>query len=200
MNRRNETYTVVLITILMSIWLPRQGHALIARTCSRSIYSYRSHIILQNKSQFYQPRTLSLFRCQSTNSNQPQTQSVPNPAHDHEKSSLPTLKESAPLPLTNRIWKKVRHEVQHYWHGTKLLVSEVRIASKLQWKILHGETLTRRERRQVCVLSFLLSVYSVESWIAETYHSRFASPYTVLCFHHCTVHGIPPTRCIKTLP
>ncbi len=143
----------------MSIWLPRQ---VIARTCSRSIYSYRSHIILQNKSQFYHPRTLSLSRCQSTNS-QPQTQSVPNPAHDHEKSSLPIPKESAPLPLTNRIWKKVKHEVQHYWHGTKLLVSEVRIASKLQWKILHGETLTRRERRQVCILSLPFSVLFTQS-------------------------------------
>ena len=180
----------------MSIWLPRQGHALIARTFSRSIYSYRSHIILQHKSQFYHPRTLSLSRCQSTNSNQP-----PIPAHDLEKSSLPTPKESAPLPLTNRIWKKVKHEVQHYWHGTKLLVSEVRIASKLQWKILHGETLTRRERRQVCALvTSLYLIYSVESWLVETYYSRFASPYTILCFHHCTVHGISPTRCIETLP
>ncbi|KAG5654508.1 hypothetical protein H0H81_001149 [Sphagnurus paluster] len=48
-----------------------------------------------------------------------------------------------------RVWKKVKHELQHYWHGTKLLVSEVRISSRLQWKILQGETLTRRERRQL---------------------------------------------------
>ncbi|KAG6878735.1 hypothetical protein C0993_011550 [Termitomyces sp. T159_Od127] len=48
-----------------------------------------------------------------------------------------------------RVWKKVRHEAQHYWHGTKLLVSEVRISSRLQWKILQGEALTRRERRQL---------------------------------------------------
>lgn len=47
------------------------------------------------------------------------------------------------------IWKKVKHEAAHYWHGSKLLVSEVRISARLQWKILHGEILTRRERRQL---------------------------------------------------
>lgn len=47
------------------------------------------------------------------------------------------------------MWKKVKHEAQHYWHGSKLLVSEVRISARLQWKLLHGETLTRRERRQL---------------------------------------------------
>lgn len=48
-----------------------------------------------------------------------------------------------------RAWKKVKHEAQHYWHGSKLLVSEVRISARLQWKILQGDSLTRRERRQL---------------------------------------------------
>lgn len=52
-------------------------------------------------------------------------------------------------PLATRAWKKVKHEAQHYWHGTQLLVSEVRISARLQWKILHGDSLTRRERRQL---------------------------------------------------
>ena len=43
----------------------------------------------------------------------------------------------------------MKHEAQHYWHGSKLLAKEVRISGRLQWKILHGESLTRRERRQV---------------------------------------------------
>ena len=57
------------------------------------------------------------------------------------------MKEDA--PLATRVWKKVKHEAQHYWHGSKLLAAEVRISSRLQWKLLHGESLTRRERRQV---------------------------------------------------
>jgi hypothetical protein len=53
-------------------------------------------------------------------------------------------------PSMARVWRKIKHEAAHYWHGSKLLVSEVRISGRLpQWKILHGESLTRRERRQV---------------------------------------------------
>ncbi|KAF8959033.1 LETM1-like protein-domain-containing protein [Flammula alnicola] len=65
------------------------------------------------------------------------------------KTGPPAPKEPAPAPLATRVWKKVKHEAQHYWHGSKLLVSEVRISSRLQWKILQGDTLTRRERRQL---------------------------------------------------
>ncbi|KAG6334375.1 hypothetical protein ID866_4714 [Astraeus odoratus] len=69
------------------------------------------------------------------------------PSHEPPKPSPPAPKEDA--PFLTRAWKKVKHEAQHYWHGSKLLVSEVRISSRLQWKILHGESLTRRERRQL---------------------------------------------------
>jgi LETM1 and EF-hand domain-containing protein 1 len=52
--------------------------------------------------------------------------------------------------MLSRVWNKVKHEAQHYWQGSKLLAKEVRISARLQRKILQGETLTRRERRQVC--------------------------------------------------
>lgn len=51
-------------------------------------------------------------------------------------------------PVLTRVWNKVKHEAQHYWQGTKLLAKEVRISARLQRKVLQGETLTRRERRQ----------------------------------------------------
>ena len=66
-----------------------------------------------------------------------------------EVKSGAIAKDEPKPPLATRVWKKVKHEAAHYWSGTKLLVSEVRISARLQWKILQGETLTRRERRQV---------------------------------------------------
>jgi hypothetical protein len=48
-----------------------------------------------------------------------------------------------------RAWAKVKEEASHYWHGTKLLGQEIKISAKLQYKVLQGSTLTRRERRQV---------------------------------------------------
>lgn len=47
------------------------------------------------------------------------------------------------------IWQKVKHEVQHYWDGTKLLATEVKISSKLALKMAAGYELTRREHRQL---------------------------------------------------
>lgn len=52
-------------------------------------------------------------------------------------------------PLRTRIWKKVKEEAAHYWHGSKLLGKEVRISARLVRRLMMGYGLTRRERRQV---------------------------------------------------
>lgn len=48
--------------------------------------------------------------------------------------------------------QKIMKEVHHYWDGTKLLATEVRISSKLALKMGAGYELTRREHRQVSLL------------------------------------------------
>lgn len=124
----------------MSLWLPRSCPAILARSSSRTIYYSRPHLILPTH---IRSLPLGAFpRYQSTKPNPPAT--TPD-----AKASPPATKEAPAGPLATRVWKKVKHEAKHYWHGTKLLVSEVRISSRLQWKILQGDTLTRRERRQV---------------------------------------------------
>ncbi|KAI2627994.1 LETM1-domain-containing protein [Hypomontagnella submonticulosa] len=45
--------------------------------------------------------------------------------------------------------QRIKHEIQHYWDGTKLLATEVRISSKLALKMAAGYELTRRENRQL---------------------------------------------------
>ncbi|GIL66070.1 hypothetical protein Vafri_19678 [Volvox africanus] len=47
------------------------------------------------------------------------------------------------------MWKNLKHEAHHYWVGFKLLAYEVRLASGYAFKAARGETLTRRERRQL---------------------------------------------------
>lgn len=44
---------------------------------------------------------------------------------------------------------KVKHEIKHYWSGTKLLYYEVKIAFGLLLRLLGGAQLTRRERKQL---------------------------------------------------
>lgn len=45
--------------------------------------------------------------------------------------------------------QKIKKEAQHYWDGTKLLATEVRISSRLALKMAAGYELSRREHRQL---------------------------------------------------
>ncbi|KAJ2586268.1 LETM1 domain-containing protein ylh47 [Coemansia sp. RSA 1797] len=47
------------------------------------------------------------------------------------------------------IMEKIKHEAQHYWHGTKLFAKEMKISSRLVSKVVWGGQLTRREQRQL---------------------------------------------------
>jgi LETM1 and EF-hand domain-containing protein 1 len=109
----------------MSLWLLRRGQsALLTQTYN--------HII-----RLPPPVLLRAARYQST-----------KPIDSPPSSKSASLSEPKP-PLVSRAWSKVKHEASHYWNGSKLLAKEVRIASRLQWKLLHGDSLTRRERRQL---------------------------------------------------
>jgi LETM1 and EF-hand domain-containing protein 1 len=50
---------------------------------------------------------------------------------------------------TVRAWNHVKHELRHYWLGTKLLWKEVKLASRLLLAIARGHEMSRRERRQL---------------------------------------------------
>jgi LETM1 and EF-hand domain-containing protein 1 len=52
-------------------------------------------------------------------------------------------------PMHKRAWATIKKEAAHYWAGTKLLGSEIKISSKITSKLLKGGSLTRRERRQL---------------------------------------------------
>lgn len=56
-------------------------------------------------------------------------------------------KKEEPKKMT--IGQKIKHEVQHYWDGTKLLATEARISVKLAMKMAAGYELSRREHRQL---------------------------------------------------
>ena len=109
----------------MSLWLLRRGQSAILTQ------SYNRIIRLPP------PVLLRAARYQST-----------KPVDNSPSSKSTSLSEPKP-PALSRAWSKVKYEASHYWNGSKLLAKEVRIASRLQWKLLHGDSLTRRERRQL---------------------------------------------------
>ena len=66
-----------------------------------------------------------------------------------EKAEAAKIVEKGPDAKKLTIWQKVKHEVRHYWDGTKLLATEVKISSRLALKMAAGYELTRRENRQL---------------------------------------------------
>ncbi|KAJ7109293.1 LETM1-like protein-domain-containing protein [Mycena epipterygia] len=139
----------------MSLWLPRPSPALLSRSHRTHLPAATSHLIsslaLRPVVSQSSGALLRSRRFQSSKASTSSSSAVPT---DQKKASdvkpaPPATKEPPKGPLMTRVWKKVKHEAAHYWHGSKLLVSEVRISGRLQWKILHGEALTRRERRQL---------------------------------------------------
>ena len=63
------------------------------------------------------------------------------------KSVAEEPKEAKKLTLG----QKIKKEIQHYWDGTKLLATEVKISTRLAVKMAAGYELSRREHRQVRV-------------------------------------------------
>ncbi|CAH0399703.1 unnamed protein product [Chilo suppressalis] len=60
-----------------------------------------------------------------------------------EKEKLPKKEEKKKKSLKER----VMDELRHYYHGFRLLFIEIRISTSLCFRILKGESLTRREHR-----------------------------------------------------
>ena len=75
-------------------------------------------------------------------------------------------KEKALKKINNKntskasLLQRIKSEIIHYYHGFKLLFIDVRLSSKYVMRTLHGESLSRREYRQVSLrlLSFLFKL------------------------------------------
>ncbi|XP_062431233.1 mitochondrial proton/calcium exchanger protein isoform X2 [Rhea pennata] len=60
--------------------------------------------------------------------------------------------------------QRIVDELKHYYHGFRLLWIDTKIAARMLWRILHGHTLSRRERRQflrICADLFRLVPFLV---------------------------------------
>ncbi|KAH9048224.1 LETM1-domain-containing protein [Lactarius hengduanensis] len=133
----------------MPLWLPRSSPLTLVAASRRNhaihprviTYLHARHSILIPPRP-HQTWTLSRFQSTSVTTDP----SSPPPSPPTPKTPKNTKSTD---PVLSRAWKKIKHEAQHYWHGSKLLATEVRISARLQRKILQGETLTRRERRQL---------------------------------------------------
>ncbi|WBW73674.1 mitochondrial inner membrane protein involved in translation Mdm28 [Schizosaccharomyces osmophilus] len=67
---------------------------------------------------------------------------------DVAESPKPEQKPVAPVKKAS-IWQRLKGGVLHFWDGTRLLGVEIKISSKLVYKMAVGYEMTRRESRQL---------------------------------------------------
>ena len=110
----------------------------------------------------------SRYSSSSTNPQPPKKETVVEKAIRNAKENLPdpyTYINTSTGKLTEQVKPKpplltrIKNEALHYWHGTKLLGTEVGISSRLLLKLLWGSetgnsSLSRREQRQVNINYF----------------------------------------------
>ncbi|XP_062981976.1 mitochondrial proton/calcium exchanger protein isoform X2 [Elgaria multicarinata webbii] len=73
----------------------------------------------------------------------------------------PTTEENI---VKRSLGQRVVDELKHYYHGFRLLWIDTKIAARMLWQVLHGNTLSRRERRQflrICADLFRLVPFLV---------------------------------------
>ena len=46
-------------------------------------------------------------------------------------------------------WQSIKDEAHHYWVGSKLLWSEIKVTKQILGRVVQGHELTRRERKQL---------------------------------------------------
>ncbi|XP_066476186.1 mitochondrial proton/calcium exchanger protein isoform X2 [Tiliqua scincoides] len=73
----------------------------------------------------------------------------------------PTVEENI---VKKSLGQRIVDELKHYYHGFRLLWIDTKIAARMLWRVLHGSTLSRRERRQflrICADLFRLVPFLV---------------------------------------
>ncbi|MFT7817757.1 LETM1 domain-containing protein LETM2, mitochondrial-like [Arapaima gigas] len=84
----------------------------------------------------------------------------------HVLAHAPT---SSPGPVETALVRKslshrVLEELKHYYHGFRLLAVDTKVAGRMLWRLLHGQQLSRRERRRLmrtCADLFRLVPFTV---------------------------------------
>ncbi|XP_056232323.1 LETM1 domain-containing protein LETM2, mitochondrial [Seriola aureovittata] len=83
-----------------------------------------------------------------TTAPQSQPPSAPAPAAaTTTAAAVPPVQERAVVKKS--LYQRILDELKHYYNGFRLLGIDINIAGRMVWRLLHGQVLTRRERRRL---------------------------------------------------
>ncbi|XP_071339324.1 LETM1 domain-containing protein LETM2, mitochondrial [Trachinotus anak] len=77
---------------------------------------------------------------------QPPSSSTPASATT-TAAAVPPVQERAVVKKS--LYQRIVDELKHYYNGFRLLGIDIKIAGRMVWRLLHGQVLTRRERRRL---------------------------------------------------
>ncbi|XP_017267942.1 LETM1 domain-containing protein LETM2, mitochondrial [Kryptolebias marmoratus] len=78
----------------------------------------------------------------------PQPPSAPTPTSAAATAAIvPPVQEKAVVKKS--LYQRIVDELKHYYNGFRLLGIDIKIAGRMGWRLLHGQVLTRRERRRL---------------------------------------------------
>ncbi|KAK3522098.1 hypothetical protein QTP70_025270, partial [Hemibagrus guttatus] len=148
--------------VLLAVTRSRGSYLLSKRhgCSSLSSSSLRYHLTTLDLSSLGAPRPLYLHISRTTN---PQTFFIPartlhssctwlqevKNTPEGEQVKADVVPEPTKAVARKSIGQRVLDELKHYYHGFRLLGIDTKIAGRMVWRLLHGQQLTRRERRRL---------------------------------------------------
>ncbi|KAI5614320.1 LETM1 domain-containing protein LETM2, mitochondrial [Silurus asotus] len=75
-------------------------------------------------------------------------QEVKTTPSEGEQVKVDVVPEPNKVLARKSVGQRVLDELKHYYHGFRLLGIDTNIAGRMVWRLLHGQQLTRRERRR----------------------------------------------------
>lgn len=97
----------------------------------------------------------------------------------HKHTNKPSYGKKGLRSQTNekavgkKSWKeRIVNELKHYYNGFRLLWSDIKIATRILSRLLHGFQLSRRERRRVCRISATINSPNIND-VIEFYLNNY---------------------------
>lgn len=76
-------------------------------------------------------------------------QAPPTPAPTATAAAAVVTPVQEKAIVKKSLYQRIVDELKHYYNGFRLLGIDIKIAGRMVWRLLHGQVLTRRERRRV---------------------------------------------------
>lgn len=136
-----------------------RGHnsALLARSLHNSGVWFQN--IKDGDSKATPPPTQESTSGIKTDSDTPQSDPPPAPATASTTSTPAVAPVQERAVIKKSLYQRVVDELKHYYNGFRLLGIDIKIAGRMVWRLLHGQVLTRRERRRVRWFPRCLGLY-----------------------------------------